>query len=156
MGTLGGAAGAAGEWVCRESRWLRERPGRMLLHVRRLLLCLLFSRFFRLRFGLGQKELHGRDGDKYQKEGQHEPLLSAGVVLGIVIFGQVLISVNFFWARGHSRRAPEGCNEVSAIRQEQLHELPRGVPLLPPRTQSRWAHSGKRRVEEAKSAAYKA
>lgn len=123
-----------------------------------MLFFLLFSRFFRLRLrlGLGQEVLHGRDGDKYQKESEHEPLLSAGVVVGIVIFGQVLISVNFFWARGHSRRAPEGCNEVSAIQQEQLHELPRGVLPLPPRTPSRWAHSGKRRVEEAKSAAYKA
>ena len=111
---------------------------------------LLLSRFFRLRLWLGQKELHGRDGDKNQKKGQHQPLLCAGVVLGIVIFGQVVISINFFWARGHSHRAPEGYNGVSAALPEQLHEMLHDGPLLLRRTQNKWAHTGRRQGEEAK------
>ena len=120
-----------------------------------LLFFLLFSRFFglRLRLGLGKKELHRRDGDKYQEKRQHKALLSARIVLGIVIFGQVMVSINFFWAQGHSHRAPEGCNEVSAIQQEQLHELLRDGPRLLPRTQNKWARTGRRQGEEAKSAA---
>jgi hypothetical protein len=102
-----------------------------------LLSLFLLRRLFRLRLRLGQKELHGGDGDKYEKKRQHEALLSAGIVLGIVIFGQVLVSINFFWAQGHSHRAPEDCNGVSAIQQEQFHELLHGGPQLLPRTQNK-------------------